>query len=151
MAATVTLSTTTLTNGIDPRARDLKLDSTSGVLPGLFLFLGRELMKVESVLPSGLVRVFRGQNGTAALQHSSSEVVTIGSGHQFYTQDPIGSPAEATQVAPWINTSNGKIWYAQGDSQPTGLTFRWWQDVSTTYSIGALGIRTTEAAPTSST
>ena len=151
MSATVTLSTTTLTNGIGPLDRDILLGSTSGVRTGLFLFADRELMKVESVLDNGLTRVSRGQNGTAASKHSSSAVVTIGSGTQFYTQDPVGSPAEATEVAPWINTRNGKVWYAQGDAQPTGLTFRWWQDATTTYSIGALGIRASESSPTSST
>ena len=151
MTATVTLSTTTLTNGIGPRDRDVKLASNSGVRAGLFLFMGRELMKVEEVLSTGLVRVTRGVGGTAALQHSSSEVVTIGSGTQFYTQDPVGAPPEATEVAPWINVSNGKVWYAQGDAQPTGLTFRWWQDATTTYSTGPLGVRVSASAPTSST
>lgn len=151
MAATVTLSTTTLTNGIGPRDRDILLASTSGVLTGLFLFADRELMKVESVLGNGLVRVTRGVGGTAAQKHSSSAVVTIGSGTQFYTQDPVGSPAEATEVAPWINVRNGKVWYAQGDALPTGLTFRWWQDATTTYSTGALGVRAFSSTPTSST
>ena len=151
MPATVTLSTTTLTNGIGPQDRDVKLASNTGVRTGLFLFAGRELMRVDEVLGNGLVRVSRGQSGTASQKHSSSAVVTIGSGTQFYTQDPVGSPAEATEVAPWINTRNGKVWYAQGDAQPTGLTFRWWQDATTTYSFGPLGIRTTESSPTSST
>jgi len=151
MTATVTLSTTTLTNGIGPRDRDILLDSNSGVRTGLFLFLDRELMKVERILDNGLVRVSRGQGGTASTQHSSSAVVTIGSGTQFYTQDPVGSPLEATEVAPWINVKNGKVWHAQGDAQPEGLTFRWWQEATTTYSAGALGIRASSSSPTSST
>lgn len=151
MSATVTLSTTTLTNGIGPQEREVKLASNSGVLAGLFLFVDRELMKVERLLDNGLVRVVRGQGGTSGQKHSSSAVVTIGSGTQFYSQDPVGSPAEATEVAPWINVQNGKVWYAQGDAQPTGLTFRWWQEVTTSYSAGPLGIRVSESSPSSST
>ena len=151
MAATVTLATTTLTTGLNPSETVICVADLAGIRPGLYLFAGRELMVVRSTGPSLCVKVGRGVAGTAATDHSSSEVVTIGTPDQFYQSDPVGRPSEATQVAPWINAKNGKVWYAQGDAQPTGLTFRWWQDVTTSYSIGALGIRATDAAPTSST
>ena len=152
MTATVTLATTTLSKPCNPRETIIYVASSSGILPGLDLFIGRELMRVRSIDPStGGIKVMRGVDSTAAVDHSSSEVVTIGRPDQFYQSDPVGRPSETTQVAPWINAKNGKVWYAQGDAQPTGVTFRWWQDVTTTYSIGALGIRTTDAAPTSST
>ena len=152
MPATVTLSTTTLTNGIDSRDQEFRLDSYSGIVPGYRLFVDRELCTVVLVRSDGNgVRVIRGVDGTAASSHSSSAVVTIGKADQFYQSDPVGAPAEATEVAPYINARNGKIYYAQGDSQPTGVTYRWWQDVTQTYGLGALGIRTQTAAPTSST
>ena len=151
MPATVTLATTTLTTRLNSSETVICVASLAGILPGLYLFAGRELMVVRSTGPSLCVTVGRGVGGTAAMDHSSSEVVTIGTPAQFYQSDPVGSPPDATQVAPWINAKNGKVWYAQGDSQPTGLTFRWWQDMTTTYSFGALGIRASDATPTSST
>tara|TARA_R110000868_G_scaffold311367_3_gene572419 strand:- start:1093 stop:1548 length:456 start_codon:yes stop_codon:yes gene_type:complete len=151
MSATVTLATTTLTAGIGPLDREISLGSNSGVLAGLFLFIDQELMRVDSILGNGILRVARGLDGTAAQKHSSSAVVTIGSGTQFYSTDPVGSPAEVTDVAPWINTKNGKVWYAQGDALPTGFTYRWWQDATTSYSTGPLGIRVFSTDLSSST
>lgn len=152
MPATVTLSTTALTNGINPRDQEFRLNSYSGILPGYRLFVDRELMTVVSVRSdSNGVDVTRGVDGTAATDHSSSAVVTIGKADQFYQSDPQGAPAGAIEVSPYINTRNGKVFYAQGDSQPTGVTYRWWQDVTQTYGFGPLGIRTQTAAPTSST
>lgn len=152
MPATVTLSTTTLTYGIDPGAGEIQLDSVSGILPGYRLWIDRELMSVLRLIPgSERLQVQRGVDGTAAAEHSSSATVTIGTPDQFYSRDPVGAPSSAIPVSPWINVLNGKVWYAQGDSVPDGQTYRWWQEVSQTYGIGALGVRTQTSAPTSST
>jgi hypothetical protein len=152
MPATVTLSTTTLTNGIGPSDQEFRLDSYTGIVPGYRLYIDRELCTVNSIRSDGNgVDVSRGVDGTCACPHASSSVVTIGRADQFYQSDPQGAPAEAIEVSPYINTRNGKIYYAQGDPEPTGFTYRWWQDVTNTYGIGALGIRTREANPTSST
>ena len=152
MASTVTLATTTLTNRVDAKDNELVLASYSGIYPGLRLFIDKELMNVESVRPDSRgVRVRRGHGGTAAVPHSSSAVVTIGTADQFYMTDPVGAPGESTPVAPYINVLNGKVFYAQGDAQPTGLTFRWWQEVTTTYSTGPFGVRVSESSPSSST
>lgn len=150
MPATVTLSTTTLTYGVDPVASKVTLGSVTGVKPGVCLWIDRELMQVRSV--SGLVaEVLRGRAGTAASRHSSSALVTIGNADQFYATDPMGSPASAVLVSPYINTFSGKVFLAQGDSLPEGQTYRWWQEVTTTYGYGPLGVRTQSSSPESGT
>ena len=151
MPASVTLATATLTYGVDPGAGEIVLSSVSGVVVGYRLWIDRELMKVKS-LPGGTrVKVFRGVDGTAAAPHSSSATVTIGRSDQFYSTDPLGAPAEVVEVSPYINVINGKVWFAQGDALPSGLANRWWQEVTTEYGVGALGVRTQESTPTSST
>ena len=148
----VTLSTTTLTNGIGPRDQEFRLASYSGILPGYRLFIDKELCSVTNIRSDGNgVKVGRGVGGTAAASHSSSSVVTIGTPDNFYESDPVGAPPESVLVSPYINVRNGKIYYAQGDSQPTGKTYRWWQDVTNTYGAGSLGIRTQTSDPSSST
>ena len=79
----------------------------------------------------------------------NSALVTIGAAHQLYSSDPLGSPAPAIPVSPYINVINGKVWLAQADAMD--LAYRWWQEVTTTYVIGPVGVRTSSSAPTSST
>lgn len=152
MPATVTLATATLTYGVGPDAGEVELSSVSGIDVGYRLWIDRELMKVKSIVTGTTrVKVIRGVDGTAATIHSSSSVVTIGRADQFYTSDPVGAPASVIAVSPYINALNGRIWYAQGDSLPDGLTYRWWQEVTQTYGIGPLGVRTQVASLSSST
>lgn len=151
MPATVTLSTTTLSENVDAHAGRIKLDSTSGLVPGTRLFVEGELMSVISLPGSNNVNVRRGQDGTAGAAHSSAATVYIGSADQFYFSDPKGRPSEAVPVSPHINAKNGTIWWAQGDVLPTGESYRWWQVETTTYGFGPLGVRTRTSDPTSST
>lgn len=152
MPATVTLATATLTYGVGPGDGELTLSSVTGIDSGYRLWIDRELMKVLQVVTGTLrVKVIRGYDGTVASQHSSSALVTIGRADQFYTVDPVGAPLSATPVAPYINVINGKVWYAQGDALPEGGTYRWWQEVTQTYGIGPLGVRTQVANLSSST
>ena len=152
MPATVTLATATLTYGVSPDAGEIQLSSVSGVDVGDRLWIDRELMKVNRVVDGTTrVKVNRGVDGTAASRHSSSAVVTIGRPDQFYTTDPVGSPASVIPVSPYINVLNGKVWYAQGDSLPEDNSYRWWQEVTQTYGIGPLGVRTQVASLSSST
>ena len=154
MPATVTLSTTTLTFQVEPLDTEVTLASVSGVLPGMRLFVDKELMAVDALISgTSRVKVRRGVDGTPATRHYSSATVTLGNADQFYFQDPVGVPASAFPVSPYINAQNGKIFYAQGDvAQFHGQSVnRWWQEVTTTYGTGALGVRYTEANPTSST
>jgi len=149
MPATVALATTTLTEAVDASAGSIKVASTSGLTAGIRLFVDRELMSVVSLGLALRVNVLRGVDGTAASSHSSSSAITIGRGDQFYASDPVGAPPAAIEVSPWINVINGSVWYAQGDA--LGSSSRWWQNVTTTYGQGALGIRTTTSAPSEST
>lgn len=150
MGATVTLSTTTLTNGINPGDDSLVLGSVTGIIRGYRLWIDKELLAVLSVdSASNRVTAKRGSDGTNAARHSSSSLVTIGSPQHFYSSDPLGAPAPVIPVSPYINVLNGKVWLAQGDA--TDLSYRWWQEVTSSYGIGPLGIRTSSSDPTSST
>lgn len=149
MPATVTLSSTTL--AVEAQASDssIKVDSTSGLTPGIRLFCEGELMTVVSLGIDPWVNVRRGVDGTSALYHEPTATIYIGRADQFYAADPVGSPKEVFAVSPYINAVNGAIWFAQGD--PVQGAYRWWQKQSTTYDFGPLGIRTQTPSPTSST
>lgn len=150
MAATVTLSTTTLALPVTARDGRLKLASTSGVVPGVFLWLDGELTRVLVVDAQNWVTVQRGQGGSQSLPHVSSVTVYIGNGDQFYSTDPAGRPPDQIPVSPYINTVNGSVWFAQGDNFPGGQADRWYQKQETTYGVGSLGVRTKTPDPTSS-
>ena len=147
MAATVTLSTTTLSEPVSASAGQIRVASTSGLTAGTRLFVDRELMSVVSLGVQSLVNVLRGVDGTGSAAHSSSAELTIGNGDQFYSADPIGRPPEAVPVSPYINVITGERFLAQGDELPAGETDRWWQKVETTYAVGALGVRTKTTNP----
>ncbi len=125
MPATVTLSSTTLSQNVDRASTSVTLASTSGVLPGLRLYCEGELMAVQSLGVGTNVNVRRGVDGTPGAPHSSTATVYIGQADQFYSQDPVGRPSGATAVSPYINAINGTVWLAQGDVLPTGQSFRW--------------------------
>lgn len=149
MAATVTLSTTTLSEAVSESTNRFLVASTDGLTAGTRIFLDRELAKVVSLDVGTWVNVARGVDGTAGAAHSSGVTVYIGRADQFYSQDPGGRPAEAIPVSPHINVLAGNVWFAQGDSLPGAS--RWWQKQTVTYSAGALGVSTTTLDPTSST
>lgn len=156
MPATVTLATATLTYSIDSAADEVTLSSAAGILAGTRLWIssgGRgELMRAISAnTTTNKVKVIRGVDGTASSPHTSSDVVTIGRADQFYGIDPMGDPPASIPVSPYINVIRGKVWLAQGDPLPDGSTARWWQEVTSTYSTGSLGILTSTSFPTAST
>jgi hypothetical protein len=153
MPATVTLTSTTLAAGVTHSQKDVRLASATGVLPGVRLFIDRELMAVVSVgvtTPAyTAIEVQRGVGGTSSTAHSSTALVYIGNGDQFYATDPVGAPPVSIPVSPYINVKNGKLWFSQGDAYEGAV--RWWQEQVTTYDPGALGIDTQTTSPTSST
>ena len=109
MPATVTLATTTLAQATTGGAREIKVASTTGILPGLRLFLDGELMQVVSLGISPWVNVLRGRDGTRAEIHDSGTTIYIGRADQFYSKDPVGAPAEVIEVSPYINVLNFKL------------------------------------------
>lgn len=149
MPATVTLSSTTLKADVSSDARLVQVDSTSGLTPGVRLFVDGELMAVVSLEGGYWVKVLRGVDGTAAQAHRSNTTAYIGRADQFYAVDPSGTPPDAVPVSPYINVINGNIWLARGDVIPGGP--RYWQKQSVTYGQGALGIPTTTYDPSAST
>lgn len=151
MPATVTLAQTALLLRIRPEDRAVCVASVTNIAPGLQLWVDQELMGVVSLgLPSTggtMVNVLRGRAGTASAYHSNGAVVFIGRGDQFYAVDPKGAPIDNIPVSPYINTTNGTMWLAEGDEIPG--TTRWWQPVTQSYDFGALGVRTTTQVPSS--
>ena len=150
MPALVTLSTTTITEGVSASDQRISVGSTSGLYTGTRLWIERELLTVVSLGVNTIVNVIRGVDGTASAAHPSGSVVTIGRADQFYSTDPLGRPNDTILVSPWINIITGDTWYAQGDTLPNGAN-RWWQKMTTTYASSPLGIQTTTQDPTSST
>jgi len=151
MPATVTLSSTSLELTAKASDTQVKVASTSGLIPGLRLFVDGELMSVVSLGVSPWVNVRRGVDGTSAQDHYRGAVAWIGRADQFYFTDPAGSPPPEIPVSPYINAANGSLWFAQGDNIPgKDQSFRWWQKQTTTYGQGALGVRTITTDPSSS-
>jgi len=155
MPATVTLTSTTLLQTVGASDSQVILASTTGVLPGLRLFVDREMMRVVSLGPTGslgqLVNVRRGVDSTASAAHSSTSTVWIGTPDQFYYFDPVGRPDATTLVSPWINVRNGAIWFAQGDATPSDSANRWWQQMTTTYDVDGFGNVAPTVNPSAST
>jgi len=151
MPATVTLSTTTLSAAVGPSDQQVKVASTSDVLPGLMLFIEGELMEVTSLGIDTWVNVLRGRDGTAGAAHDSDSTIYIGRADQFFRANPPGVPAEAIPVSPHINVVEGSIWFARGDTLPEGQSNRWWQKQSVSYTEGPLGVRVETLDPTAST
>lgn len=153
MPAAVTLATTMLMSGINDDTRDICVASAAGLAPGTRLFIDRELFSVVSVgVTTSMATCLvcqRGVDGTSAVPHAPGATVTIGNASQFYGTDPVGVPPIGIPVSPYINVKNGTVWFAQGDALD-GAT-RWWQQQTTTYGVGALGLRTVTLDPTEST
>ena len=150
MPATVTLSTTTLSAAVSLLDDEVQLASTSGLFPGIRLFIDGELMEVLRLGVSPNVKVRRGVDGSRSAAHVSGLTVYIGQAHQFYSHDPVGRPDAAVPVSPYINVLNGKVFLPQGDTVASATANRWWQEVTATYGVGALGVRTTTYDPTTS-
>ena len=139
-------SSATTTNAVGTVS---SLTTSDQISIGDGLWIDQELMKVLETLtdPAGVkYHVKRGVGGSAAQLHSSTAVVTIGSMDKFYSNDPKGRPEESVLVSPWINTTNGKVFFPQGDAFPAN-SVRWWQEVTNTYGIGPLGVRTLVSSP----
>lgn len=151
MPATVTLPTTTLAATVGASDVLVKLASTSGVYPGLCLFVDGELMLVQGLDVDPWVRVKRGVGAGQANGHVSLLTVYIGRPDQFYLIDPVGRPPAVIPVSPYINTRNGTVWFAQGDAFPPNIANRWWQKQTTTYGQTDFGVRTVTTDVSSST
>lgn len=142
MQATVSLATTALAADVGAGDTLWTLTSTSGVTPGVRLFVGRELVAVDRLTGIGTqVIVRRGIDGSLATPHVTADTVYIGRGDQFYSVDPFGQPPNPIAVYPYINVVTGTLWGVQGDDVGAGAAARTWAPITTTQSIGALGVR----------
>jgi hypothetical protein len=148
---TTTLATTALSVGVNASDTRIKVDSTSGMNRDTRLYFPGELMQVIRLDVSPWVIVRRGVDGTTACPHSTAETIYIGRADQFYQGPPVGRPEGAVLVSPYIDVIGNKVYFAQGDTTPSGTAVRWWQEQTTTRVIGPLGSTTTTLNPTSST
>lgn len=148
MAATFSLTGLRLTRGVDEREPVVSVTSTSGLAPGIRLFVDKEMLSVVSLGPDG-VRCLRGVDGTRATHHDSGAIGVFGAADLFFTYDPQGAPGEVVLVYPHINIRTGDAWFPQGDEAPAGKAYRWWQKAEITYSQGALGILRVTFTPAS--
>ena len=127
MAATVTLATTTLSATVSATDSIWTVASTSGIVPGIHLFVDRELVKCDR--PGGTantVVVLRGRGASASTAHISGATITLGRGDQFYESDPVGPPPNPVPVSPYINTATGVIWAVAGDVDGSTTAARFW-------------------------
>jgi hypothetical protein len=143
-AATTTLSTTTLASQCDFDALQVKVASVTGLAAGMRLYVDRESMAVVSITSLSdalgtVVNIRRGQDGTNTSAHAAGATVVLAQPNQLYASDPVGLPPENALVSPYINLKTGVYWYAVGDDGPNAV--RWWQQQTTTYSIGSTGQR----------
>lgn len=152
MPALATLSTTTFAEGVDNKSDRIRVASTSGMVPGIRLYANGELMTVLRIDVDPWVVVTRGVDSTSATPHSSGETIYVGRADQFYSSPPVGRPPSPVLVSPYIDAVAGKVYFAQGDNQPSATAVRWWQEQTTTYTPGSLGGPATRAlSPTTST
>lgn len=146
-AASVTLATTTLAEGVNDRAAQIKVTSITGIVPGTTcLYIDRELIAVVSVgLVNALGTYLNVKRGVGGFQtaHQGAAPALIGRADQFYESDPVGPPPAEALVSPWINLLTGDRFVPQGDSAGS----RWWAKNVNTHGIGALGVRTNTYAP----
>ena len=150
MAATVTLASTTLAQTISASDGEVKLSSTAGVVPGLRLYTDGEVMTVVSLGIDPWVKVQRGTDATAAVAHHGGSTVYIARGDQLYDRDPVGRPGETVLVKPHINVNSGRIWWPEGGEGMPGAELRWWQQQTTTFAAGPLGIIAQTVTPSTS-
>lgn len=144
MPATVTLATITLANAVAIDNRHWMLSSLVGVVPGMRLYAGQELVAVEAYTPvANVVIVRRGVDGTITTPHPAGATIYIGRADQFYGSDPMGTPPNPMAVSPYINVVTGAFWTVQGDEVGAGAAARAWVPITTTQAPGALGVRTT--------
>lgn len=143
-ASTFTLSSTTLSQPAQVGDSQIVVTSTSGIVPGVALFINREQMIVERLTGIGnAVLVRRGQNGTETRAHGTVDTLWVGSPDYFFTSDPQGTPQIAPRVLPHINILTGVVWYVQGDEDGPSAQARTWQPATTSQTIGPLGVRVT--------
>lgn len=142
MQATYTLATTTFLTNVGATDTQVNLASTSGIVPGVGLFVDRELMKVERLTGIGnMATVLRGQEGTATRAHGTLATIFLAQGWQLYASDPQGLPGPNAIANPHINVANGTIWVIQGDDVGPMTGARSWQQVTSLESFGAFGVR----------
>ena len=145
MQATYTLTTTGFAAPIGAADTLVTLTSLTGIVVGAtntHLFANHELLAVQSLTGVGnQVIVKRGVDGTAARAHGTGETIYVAEAWQLFEMDPEGLAPLATRSNPHINIRNGKVWVIQGDDEGPGTQTRRWAEVTTTQSIGALGVR----------
>ena len=113
------LSNTTLNGAITATQTTLVLTSASASAGSTFgapaagqcLLIDGELMRIVS-MSSTTATVTRARSGASA--HATSAVIWTGACNAFRTIDPPnlgGNQTCTSQPRPWINTTNGNVWF----------------------------------------
>ena len=114
VSAQTIATNTTLSAAITSTATTVRVASATGFTVGNYLYTGYEEMQITSV--SGTtIGVLRGQGGTPARAHASSDVVVTGGIGHFQTHDPDFKAActrgtGQASVQPYVNVLTGNIW-----------------------------------------
>lgn len=143
--ATTTLPSTTFSTQAAHSEPQIGISSLTGIVPGLFLYADRELMRIMTIgVKSGInnfITVQRGVAGTVSHMHVAGQKCYIGRGDQFYTFDPKGAPPQEVIVSPHINVNTGDIWVVLGDDGGPQSANRWWSKLNVYNTVGSLGVR----------
>lgn len=138
------LTQTTLAAPIGAADVNIPLTSLTGVDLRDCLAIDGELMHVRAFLGTNAV-VTRGAS-TPCVAHLRGARVYVGTPGQFHSTDPVGVPRPFADT-PWINVRDRRIWHAMGDEVGANVGARFWQLETTTFAVGALGVRTVTTTP----
>lgn len=106
----MSLNATTLSGAISADATQVTLASGTGAAVGKFLKVDSEMLLVQNIDNSPVLKVMRGVAGTAAVAHATDAIAVLGLGSDFppipaprqYTYDAAG----AITVAPGLHVLN---------------------------------------------
>lgn len=120
----MSINATTLVGNISATDTQITLASGTGVAVGKFIQIDDETMLIQSIDQSPVLKVARGQNGSAAVTHSTGTFAYVGLGSDF---PPIPAPrtytygaAGALTVAPGTHILNTGAASAFTLRDPTG-------------------------------
>ena len=137
------LNSTRLAQDTSVKGQQITVASVAGISKGDLVYVDGEAMRVTAAPITPVLKVQRGQYGTAATEHAAGNVLWSGKPTQFHSDDPKGKPLAAPLENPWINMGARRIWFAIGDEVGPGVDGRYWQLQAGGPVIGALGVRPT--------
>jgi hypothetical protein len=109
--------TTTLSAAMTSTQTTMVVASATGFAAGKYVYIDAEVVQIASSYSGSgtTIPIQRGQNGTAAAAHATSERVIVGVGMHFQQSNPFYgaacTPGQAQAAyLPWINVPDGLVW-----------------------------------------